>query len=172
MPINCPSDLPAYDVLTREGVYGAGRGNWRPRQDIRRCVLPCSTSCPRKSRRNQLPTADSGHTAANRIQALIRMSDQPVRAIPAADHLEKLPYRPFEEVTDENSTVWSSPGGAESNKLDFNRCHLLEAAHTASLIGRKPMSISTLGGMNWAACAMILFPRQSKNTCWKIKRSG
>jgi homoserine O-succinyltransferase len=98
MPIKLPADLPAYDVLTREGVMvmpeaAAGR------QDIRPLRIGLLNLMPRKIATETQFARLIGATPLQIELTLIRMTEHETRNT-AAEHMEAF-YRPFQEVKDE-----------------------------------------------------------------------
>ena len=95
MPIKLPSDLPAYDVLSREGVMVMPE-DVAARQDIRPIRIGLLNLMPKKI---QTETQFARLIGANPLQidfCLIRMSEHETRNT-AAEHMEAF-YRPFTEV--------------------------------------------------------------------------
>ena len=100
MPIKLPSDLPAYDVLTREGVMVLDE-EMAARQDIRPLRIALLNLMPKKIQTENQFARLIGATPLQIEFSLIRMSDHQSRNT-AADHLESF-YRPFEESPTRNS---------------------------------------------------------------------
>jgi len=95
MPIRLPSDLPAFDVLTREGVMVMEEGR-AARQDIRTLHFALVNLMPKKI---QTETQFARLIGATPIQiefSLIRMSAHRTKNT-AAEHMEAF-YRPFDQV--------------------------------------------------------------------------
>jgi homoserine O-succinyltransferase/O-acetyltransferase len=95
MPIRLPSDLPAFDVLSREGVMVMGEQT-ADRQDIRPLRIGLLNLMPKKI---QTETQFARLIGATPIQiefSLIRMSEHETKNTAPA-HMEAF-YRPFEEV--------------------------------------------------------------------------
>lgn len=95
MPIRLPSDLPAFDVLSREGVMVMG-AQTADRQDIRPLRIGLLNLMPKKI---QTETQFARLIGATPIQiefSLIRMSEHETKNTAPA-HMEAF-YRPFEEV--------------------------------------------------------------------------
>ena len=68
MPIKIPADLPAYDVLTREGVMVMDEDH-AARQDIRPLRIGLLNLMPKKIQtENQFAPVDWRHAAADRTQ--------------------------------------------------------------------------------------------------------
>lgn len=98
MPITLPSDLPAYDILTREGVAVMDEGE-ASRQDIRPLRIGLLNLMPKKV---QTETQFARLIGAGPLQielSLIRMSEHQSRNADP-EHMEAF-YRPFREVRGE-----------------------------------------------------------------------
>ena len=95
MPIKIPSDLPAYDVLTREGVMVMSEDQ-AARQDIRPLHIGLLNLMPRKIQTENQFARLIGATPLQIDLSLIRMTEHQTRNT-AADHMESF-YRPFCEV--------------------------------------------------------------------------
>ena len=98
MPIKIPSDLPAYDVLTREGVMVMDPDQ-AARQDIRPLRIGLLNLMPKKIQTENQFARLIGATPLQIELSLIRMSEHQTRNTAAA-HMESF-YRPFQEVKDE-----------------------------------------------------------------------
>jgi homoserine O-succinyltransferase len=98
MPIKLPSSLPAYDVLTREGVMVIDE-NLAARQDIRPMRIGLLNLMPKKIQTENQFARLVGATPLQVELSLIRMSEHQTRNTAAA-HMESF-YRPFQEVRDE-----------------------------------------------------------------------
>ncbi|MGY9048147.1 homoserine O-succinyltransferase [Puniceibacterium antarcticum] len=95
MPIKLPSDLPAYAVLSREGVMVMPE-DAASKQDIRPIRIGLLNLMPKKI---QTETQFARLIGANPLQiefSLIRMSEHETKNT-AAEHMEAF-YRPFSEV--------------------------------------------------------------------------
>lgn len=95
MPIKIPSDLPAYDVLSHEGVMVMDPDQ-AARQDIRPLRIALLNLMPKKIQTETQFARLIGATPLQIDLSLIRMSDHRARNT-AADHMESF-YRPFAEV--------------------------------------------------------------------------
>ncbi len=98
MPIKIPSDLPAYDVLTREGVMVMSEDQ-AARQDIRPLHIGLLNLMPKKIQTETQFARLIGATPLQIELSLIRMSEHQTKNT-AAEHMESF-YRPFQEVKDE-----------------------------------------------------------------------
>ncbi len=95
MPIKIPSDLPAFDVLTREGVMVMS-DKQAARQDIRPLRIGLLNLMPKKIQTENQFARLIGATAIQIEFSLIRMSEHKTRNT-AAEHMAEF-YRPFSEV--------------------------------------------------------------------------
>lgn len=95
MPITLPEDLPAYDILSREGVMVMSPGR-AATQDIRPLKIALLNLMPRKIQTENQFARLIGATPLQIHLSLIRMSDHESKNT-AADHMESF-YRPFSEV--------------------------------------------------------------------------
>ena len=98
MPIRLPSDLPAYSVLTKEGVMVMDEA-MADRQDIRPLRIGLLNLMPKKIQTETQFARLIGATPLQIELSLIRMSDHQTRNT-AADHMESF-YRPFRDVVSE-----------------------------------------------------------------------
>ncbi len=98
MPIKIPADLPAYDVLTSEGVMVMDEDQ-AARQDIRPLRIGLLNLMPKKIQTENQFARLIGATPLQIELSLIRMTDHETRNT-AADHMESF-YRPFTDVVDE-----------------------------------------------------------------------
>ncbi len=98
MPIKLPSDLPAYDVLTREGVMVMDE-ELASRQDIRPLRIGLLNLMPKKIQTETQFARLIGATPLQIELTLIRMTEHQSRNT-SASHMEAF-YRPFQEVKDE-----------------------------------------------------------------------
>ncbi|MGR3495250.1 homoserine O-succinyltransferase [Citreimonas sp.] len=97
MPIKLPADLPAFDVLTREGVSVMADA-LAERQDIRPLRIGLLNLMPKKIQTENQFARLIGATPLQIEFSLIRMSEHQTRNT-AAEHMETF-YRPFAEVAD------------------------------------------------------------------------
>lgn len=95
MPIKIPSDLPAFDVLTQEGVMVMGEAR-AARQDIRPLRICLLNLMPKKIQTETQFARLIGATPLQVELDLMRMSEHRTRNT-AASHMESF-YRPFSEV--------------------------------------------------------------------------
>src|SRR6056297_1397523 len=95
MPIKIPEDLPAYDVLTREGVMVMSEDQ-AARQDIRPLRIGLLNLMPKKIQTENQFARLIGATPLQIELSLIRMSEHQTRNT-AAEHMESF-YRPFSDI--------------------------------------------------------------------------
>ncbi|WP_172294936.1 homoserine O-succinyltransferase [Pseudoruegeria sp. HB172150] len=98
MPITLPSDLPAFEVLNREGVMVMSDVQ-AERQDIRPIRIGLLNLMPKKIQTETQFARLIGATPLQIDLQLIRMTEHQTRNT-AAEHMEAF-YRPFQEVKDE-----------------------------------------------------------------------
>ena len=98
MPIKIPAELPAFDVLTREGVMVMSE-KLADRQDIRPLRIGLLNLMPKKIQTETQFARLIGATPLQIELTLIRMSSHEAKNT-AAEHMETF-YRPFEAVRDE-----------------------------------------------------------------------
>ncbi|WP_339696711.1 homoserine O-succinyltransferase [Celeribacter baekdonensis] len=95
MPITLPENLPAYDVLSAEGVMVMGEGRAKS-QEIRPLRIALLNLMPKKIQTENQFARLIGATPLQIDFKLIRMSEHQTKNT-AAEHMEEF-YRPFEEV--------------------------------------------------------------------------
>ena len=95
MPIKLPSDLPAYNVLSREGVMVMSE-DAASHQDIRPIRIGLLNLMPKKIQTENQFARLVGATPLQIEFSLIRMTEHEAKNT-AAEHLEAF-YRPFAEV--------------------------------------------------------------------------
>ena len=100
MPIKLPASLPAFDVLSREGVMVLDE-ELAAHQDIRPLRIALLNLMPKKIQTENQFARLIGATPLQIELSLIRMSDHLSRNT-AAEHMESF-YRPFDFIT--NSPV-------------------------------------------------------------------
>ncbi|QGX98192.1 homoserine O-succinyltransferase [Roseovarius faecimaris] len=95
MPIKIPANLPAYDVLTREGVMVMDEDH-AARQDIRPLHIGLLNLMPKKIQTENQFARLIGATPLQIELSLIRMTEHKTRNT-AAEHMKSF-YRPFRDV--------------------------------------------------------------------------
>ena len=149
MPIKLPSDLPAYHVLTREGVMVLDEDQ-AATQDIRPLRIALLNLMPKKIQTENQFARLIGATPLQIEFSLLRMSDHQSRNT-AADHLESF-YRPFEDVTEEKFDGLIITG-APIEHLDFDNVTYWDEL-TRVFQWTQPNVHSTFG-VCWGGMAMI-----------------
>lgn len=118
MPIKLPSSLPAYDVLSKEGVMVMAE-DAAARQDIRPLRLALLNLMPKKIQTENQFARLIGATPLQIEFSLIRMSEHQTRNT-APDHMEAF-YRPFADVAASGETFDGLIiTGAPIEHLDFD----------------------------------------------------
>jgi homoserine O-succinyltransferase len=102
MPIKLPANLPAFDVLTREGVMVMSETR-AARQDIRPLRIGLLNLMPKKIQTETQFARLVGATPLQIELTLIRMTEHQARNT-AAEHMEQF-YRPFAEVADSGAKL-------------------------------------------------------------------
>lgn len=98
MPITLPEDLPAFDVLSKEGVMVISPDR-ASQQDIRPLKIALLNLMPKKIQTENQFARLIGATPLQIDLSLIRMSEHQTKNT-AAEHMEAF-YRPFQAVRDE-----------------------------------------------------------------------
>lgn len=98
MPIKIPADLPAYEVLSREGVMVMSEDD-ALRQDIRPLRIGLLNLMPKKIQTENQFARLIGATPLQIELSLIRMTEHKTKNT-AAEHMAEF-YRPFQEVKGE-----------------------------------------------------------------------
>jgi len=153
MPIKLPSTLPAFDVLTREGVMVMGEGR-AAKQDIRPLRIGLLNLMPKKI---QTENQFARLIAATPLQielTLIRMSEHETKNT-AAEHMEAF-YRPFDEVAASGEKFDGLIiTGAPIEHLEFEQvtywpelCRVMDWTQT---------NVHSTFGVCWGGMAMIYY---------------
>ncbi|MFV2052740.1 homoserine O-acetyltransferase MetA [Aliiroseovarius sp. YM-037] len=98
MPIKLPSSLPAFDVLSNEGVMVMGEGR-AARQDIRPLQIGLLNLMPKKIQTETQFARLIGATPLQIELSLIRMSEHETKNT-AAEHMEEF-YQSFQEIKEQ-----------------------------------------------------------------------
>ncbi|WP_425078169.1 homoserine O-acetyltransferase MetA [Ruegeria denitrificans] len=98
MPIKIPSELPAFDVLTKEGVMVMDEDQ-AMRQDIRPLRIGLLNLMPKKIQTENQFARLIGATPLQIDLSLIRMTEHRTKNT-AAEHMSEF-YRPFQEIKDQ-----------------------------------------------------------------------
>ncbi|KUJ86113.1 homoserine O-succinyltransferase [Ruegeria marisrubri] len=149
MPIKIPSDLPAYNVLTREGVMVMSEDQ-AARQDIRPLHIGLLNLMPKKIQTENQFARLIGATPLQIELSLIRMTEHKTRNT-AAEHMAEF-YRPFQEVKNEKFDGLIITG-APIEHLEFPEvtywdeiCEVFDWTQT---------SVHSTFGVCWGGMAMI-----------------
>ena len=149
MPIRLPKSLPAFDVLSREGVMVMGQ-TAADQQDIRPMRIGILNLMPKKIQTENQFARLIGATPLQIELTLIRMSEHEARNT-AADHMEEF-YRTFQEVKDQKFDGLIITG-APIEHLDFEDvtywdelCEVMDWTQT---------NVHSTFGVCWGGMAMI-----------------
>ena len=151
MPIKIPEDLPAYDVLTREGVMVMSEDQ-AARQDIRPLRIGLLNLMPKKIQTENQFARLIGATPLQIELSLIRMSEHRTRNT-AADHMQSF-YRPFSEVadTDEKFDGFIITG-APIEHLDFDEVTYWD--ELKQVFDWTRTNVHSTFGVCWGGMAMV-----------------
>ncbi len=149
MPIKIPADLPAYDVLTREGVMVMDPDE-AARQDIRPLRIGLLNLMPKKIQTENQFARLIGATPLQIDLSLIRMSEHQTKNT-AAEHMESF-YRPFEEVRDEKFDGLIITG-APIEHLDFDAVTYWDELR--QVMDWTQTNVHSTFGVCWGGMAMI-----------------
>ena len=149
MPIKIPADLPAYDVLTREGVMVMSEDE-AARQDIRPLRIALLNLMPKKIQTETQFARLIGATPLQIEFTLLRMSAHQAKNT-TSDHMESF-YRPFSDIQDEKFDGLIITG-APIEHLDFEAvtywdelCQIFDWTQT---------NVQSTFGVCWGGMAMI-----------------
>ncbi|MEM5519183.1 homoserine O-succinyltransferase [Sulfitobacter sp. AS59] len=149
MPIKLPSDLPAYDVLTQEGVMVLDEGQ-AAKQDIRPLRIALLNLMPKKIQTENQFARLIGATPLQIELSLLRMSDHQSRNT-AADHMESF-YRPVSEVWDEKFDGLIITG-APIEHMDFDDVTYWD--ELTRVMDWTQTNVHSTFGVCWGGMAMI-----------------
>ncbi|MGR3549577.1 homoserine O-succinyltransferase [Pseudooceanicola sp.] len=151
MPIKLPSDLPAYDVLQREGVMVLAEDQ-ASRQDIRPLRIALLNLMPKKIQTENQFARLIGATPLQIELSLLRMSEHQTRNT-AAEHMESF-YRPFSDV---KASGEKFDGliitGAPIEHLDFEDVTYWD--EMVEVMNWTQTHVHSTFGVCWGAMAMI-----------------
>ncbi len=149
MPIKIPADLPAFDVLTNEGIMVMSPDQ-AARQDIRPLKIALLNLMPKKIQTENQFARLIGATPLQIELTLIRMSEHRTKNTAAA-HMAEF-YRPFQEVKDQKFDGLIITG-APIEHLEFSDvtyweelCEVMEWTQT---------NVQSTFGVCWGGMAMI-----------------
>lgn len=149
MPIRLPRSLPAYDVLSREGVMVMGQSA-ADQQDIRPLRIGLLNLMPKKIQTENQFARLIGATPLQIELTLIRMSDHESRNT-AADHMEEF-YRTFQEVKHEKFDGLIITG-APIEHLDFE--DVTYWSELTEVMDWTQTNVHSTFGVCWGGMAMI-----------------
>ncbi len=149
MPIKLPSDLPAYDVLTREGVMVMDE-EIASRQDIRPLRIGLLNLMPKKIQTETQFARLIGATPLQIELNLIRMTEHQSRNT-SASHMEAF-YRPFQEVKDQKFDGLIITG-APIEHLPFEEVSYWE--ELCEVMDWTQTNVHSTFGVCWGGMAMI-----------------
>ena len=149
MPIKIPATLPAFDVLSREGVSVMDE-DAAARQDIRPLRIALLNLMPKKIQTENQFARLIGATPLQIDLNLIRMSDHKTRNT-AAEHMESF-YRPFSEVKDEKFDGLIITG-APIEHLEFEDVDYWE--ELTEVMNWTQTNVHSTMGVCWGGMAMI-----------------
>ena len=151
MPITIPANLPAYSVLTREGVMVMDPDH-AARQDIRPLRIGLLNLMPKKIQTENQFARLIGATPLQIELSLIRMTEHRTKNT-AADHMKSF-YRPFSEVA---ATGEKFDGliitGAPIEHLEFDAVTYWDELRT--VMDWTQTNVHSTFGVCWGGMAMI-----------------
>lgn len=151
MPIKLPSNLPAFDVLTREGVMVMGEGR-ASKQDIRPLRIGLLNLMPKKIQTETQFARLIGATPLQIEFSLIRMSEHETKNT-AAEHMAEF-YRPFQEVRDSGEKFDGLIiTGAPIEHLDFDQVTYWDEIQ--QVFDWTQTHVHSTFGVCWGGMAMI-----------------
>jgi homoserine O-succinyltransferase len=149
MPIKIPATLPAFDVLSREGVSVMDE-DAAARQDIRPLRIALLNLMPKKIQTENQFARLIGATPLQIDLNLIRMSDHKTRNT-AAEHMESF-YRPFSDVKGEKFDGLIITG-APIEHLEFEDVGYWE--ELTEVMNWTQTNVHSTMGVCWGGMAMI-----------------
>jgi len=149
MPIKLPATLPAFDVLTREGVMVMDEDQ-AMRQDIRPLRIALLNLMPKKIQTENQFARLIGATPLQIELSLLRMSDHRTRNT-AAEHMESF-YRPVSEAWDEKFDGLIITG-APIEHMDFDEVTYWEELER--VMDWTQSNVHSTFGVCWGGMAMI-----------------
>lgn len=149
MPIKLPSTLPAYSVLTNEGVMVMD-DELAAHQDIRPLKIGLLNLMPKKIQTETQFARLIGATPLQIELTLIRMSDHATRNT-AVEHMESF-YRPFSDLRDEKFDGLIITG-APIEHLDFESVSYWE--ELKQIMAWTQTNVHSTFGVCWGGMAML-----------------
>ncbi len=149
MPIKLPENLPAFNVLQREGVMVMSEET-AARQDIRPLKIALLNLMPKKVQTENQFARLIGATPLQIDLHLIRMTEHRTRNT-AAEHMEEF-YRPFQDVRDEKFDGLIITG-APIEHLPFEEVSYWE--ELTEVMDWTQTNVQSTFGVCWGGMAMI-----------------
>jgi homoserine O-succinyltransferase/O-acetyltransferase len=149
MPITLPEDLPAFDVLSREGVMVISPDR-ASHQDIRPLKIALLNLMPKKIQTENQFARLIGATPLQIDLSLIRMSEHQTKNT-AAEHMAAF-YRPFQEVREEKFDGLIITG-APIEHLPFQDVTYWE--ELTEVMNWTQTNVQSTFGVCWGGMAMI-----------------
>ncbi|GAA6160892.1 MULTISPECIES: homoserine O-acetyltransferase MetA [Ruegeria] len=149
MPIKIPSDLPAFDVLSKEGVMVMAEDQ-AMRQDIRPLRIGLLNLMPKKIQTENQFARLIGATPLQIDLSLIRMTEHRTKNT-AAEHMAEF-YRPFQEVKDQKFDGLIITG-APIEHLEFNDVTYWD--EISEVFEWTQTNVHSTFGVCWGGMAMI-----------------
>ncbi len=149
MPIKLPSTLPAYSVLTDEGVMVMDE-ELASHQDIRPLKIGLLNLMPKKIQTETQFARLIGATPLQIELTLIRMSDHATRNT-AAEHMESF-YRPFSDIRDQKFDGLIITG-APIEHLDFDDVSYWD--ELTEIMDWTQTNVHSTFGVCWGGMAML-----------------
>ncbi|SFP55243.1 homoserine O-acetyltransferase MetA [Tranquillimonas alkanivorans] len=149
MPIKLPADLPAFDVLSREGVMVMSE-ELAARQDIRPLRIGLLNLMPKKIQTENQFARLIGATPLQIDLQLIRMTEHQTKNT-AADHMEAF-YRPFQDVKEERFDGLIITG-APIEHLEFEEVTYWD--ELVEVMNWTQTNVHSTFGVCWGGMAMI-----------------
>ncbi|WP_209504098.1 MULTISPECIES: homoserine O-succinyltransferase [unclassified Ruegeria] len=149
MPIKIPSDLPAFDVLNKEGVMVMSEDQ-AMRQDIRPLRIGLLNLMPKKIQTENQFARLIGATPLQIELSLIRMTEHQTKTT-AAEHMSEF-YLPFQEVKDQKFDGLIITG-APIEHLEF--CDVTYWDEISEIFDWTQTNVHSTFGVCWGGMAMI-----------------
>ncbi|NNU80521.1 homoserine O-succinyltransferase [Halovulum dunhuangense] len=149
MPIKLPADLPAYDVLSREGVMVMAEER-AARQDIRPLQIGLLNLMPKKAETETQFARVIGATPLQIELTLIRMSEHETRNT-SAEHMEAF-YHRFQDIKDRRFDGLIITG-APIEHLEFGQVTYIDELH--EIFDWTQTHVHHTMGVCWGGMAML-----------------
>lgn len=166
MPIKLPATLPAFDVLSREGVMVMSDTD-AARQDIRPLRIGLLNLMPKKIQTETQFARLIGSTPLQIELSLIRMSEHETKNT-AAEHMAEF-YRPFQDVKDERFDGLIITG-APIEHLPYEDVTYWQ--ELTQILDWTQTHVHNTFGVCWGAWPCSGISTASTNICWTPRRSA